>query len=382
MRDLCTALRINDTLTELSLEHLSLGNMRAKQLANGVIAGHASLLVVNLPGNRISDQGAIALATALKKNTVLRILRLQANDISDNGALAFATAMEENVSLVALELGRVGVHDPTAALLQTQERCSFERVPIPVYVPTVVVPKPQRRLVLSTKCLQRFHVNIGLYAAHLDTPGRIFLSHNAEVPSSMQVRDIVNDVFSSPVFARSIKPTVTQSLSSGFVVFPPALVGLSDQHCQVLIQMIEKYHVSLTCSSVDTKLYLSVERTRTLLSSALVTQLWTLFGVQNYPDQHYVEVRMSFQCDYPLAIVHLLCGFFIICIRLSCVARKQTAVASIFILTTPCALCKLPWLMTRRTMAPDWCSLPLMVGSVRHLALPAVQLCMTTRCDV
>ena len=54
--------------------------------------------------NKIGDDGAIALANALKGNTSLRHLFLSENNIRDNGAIALANAFEDNTSLEVLSI--------------------------------------------------------------------------------------------------------------------------------------------------------------------------------------------------------------------------------------------------------------------------------------
>ena len=69
---------------------------------------------LNLGGNNIGDEGAIALADELKTNTSIKELELYVNDIGPAGATAIAKALEENKSLTTLNLNRNKI-GPTGA---------------------------------------------------------------------------------------------------------------------------------------------------------------------------------------------------------------------------------------------------------------------------
>ena len=59
---------------------------------------------LNLPGNKIGDDGAKAIAEALKENTSVTNLDLSSNAISDEGAKAIAEALKENTTITSLDL--------------------------------------------------------------------------------------------------------------------------------------------------------------------------------------------------------------------------------------------------------------------------------------
>lgn len=64
----------------------------------------SSLTFLSLRANGITSQGATAIASALKTNTVLRSLNLFQNDLRDEGALEIAHALPYNKSLQTLSL--------------------------------------------------------------------------------------------------------------------------------------------------------------------------------------------------------------------------------------------------------------------------------------
>ena len=57
-----------------------------------------------LGGNRISNEGAIAIAAALRENNTLQKLVLDGNNIGDEGALSITDALSTNRSLKHLDL--------------------------------------------------------------------------------------------------------------------------------------------------------------------------------------------------------------------------------------------------------------------------------------
>ena len=67
--------------------------------------GNATLQVLSLYNNKISDKGVTALAQAMKGNTTLRRLYLSDNQIGDEGATALAQTMKGNTTLQELYLG-------------------------------------------------------------------------------------------------------------------------------------------------------------------------------------------------------------------------------------------------------------------------------------
>ena len=105
---LATALKNNTSLTSLNLLGNRIGDDGAKALATA-LETNTSLTSLELGFNRIGADGATALATALKNNTSLTSLNLLNNDIGDEGANALAAALKTNTSLTSLELGFNGI---------------------------------------------------------------------------------------------------------------------------------------------------------------------------------------------------------------------------------------------------------------------------------
>ena len=60
--------------------------------------------ILVLSGNHIHDEGAIAIAKALKTNTTLHTLNLNRNNISNEGSIVIAKALETNTTLHTLHL--------------------------------------------------------------------------------------------------------------------------------------------------------------------------------------------------------------------------------------------------------------------------------------
>eukprot|EP00948_MAST-09A_sp_MAST-9A-sp1_P001677 g1677.t1 len=97
------ALKINKTLERLSLSKNDITDEGAEAMADALKVNE-TLDHLNFYSNRIEDQGAVAIADALKVNKTLVSLDLQGNGITDEGAEAIATALKVNKTLKYLHL--------------------------------------------------------------------------------------------------------------------------------------------------------------------------------------------------------------------------------------------------------------------------------------
>ena len=106
---LAEALREKAKLSTLVLNRSSIGEAGAQVLA-GALRENATLTTMNLGANSIGDAGAQALAGALRVNTTLTKLDLGGDGIGDSGAEALAGALRENSTLTELILNfnRIG----------------------------------------------------------------------------------------------------------------------------------------------------------------------------------------------------------------------------------------------------------------------------------
>ncbi len=66
--------------------------------------GNSNIRTLNLSGNNIGDDGAVALAAMLERNTTLETLELNSNAIDLKGITALARALGNNTSLKVLGL--------------------------------------------------------------------------------------------------------------------------------------------------------------------------------------------------------------------------------------------------------------------------------------
>jgi hypothetical protein len=108
------ALKVNAVLTTLSLfnglSKNEIGPKGAKAIAEALKV-NAVLTSVDLGFNSIGDDGAKAIAEALKVNAVLTELRLYSNKIGDDSAKAIAEALKVNAVLTKLLLGHNNIGD-------------------------------------------------------------------------------------------------------------------------------------------------------------------------------------------------------------------------------------------------------------------------------
>ena len=107
---LAQAMKGNTTLQRLYLGNNQISDEGATALARAM-KGNTTLLRLYLDYNLIGDEGATALAQAMKGNTTLRQLSLDNNQISDKGATALAQAMKGNTTLYLLSLGNNQISD-------------------------------------------------------------------------------------------------------------------------------------------------------------------------------------------------------------------------------------------------------------------------------
>jgi len=91
----------------LWLDDNAIGDEGAEALAEA-LRNNRNLRGIFLASNDISDRGAEALAESLKVNSSLQYLRLDDNIIGDDGAQALAAGLMKNRSLLGLGLGEYG----------------------------------------------------------------------------------------------------------------------------------------------------------------------------------------------------------------------------------------------------------------------------------
>ena len=95
---------VHNKVEELNLTSNNISDEGAKALAEALKVNTALQGLLWLGDNEISDEGAKALAEALKVNTALQKLDLYENKISDEGAKALAEALKVNTALQGLGL--------------------------------------------------------------------------------------------------------------------------------------------------------------------------------------------------------------------------------------------------------------------------------------
>ncbi|KAI8599884.1 hypothetical protein EDD21DRAFT_432081 [Dissophora ornata] len=118
---LSEALKTNTTLTTLNLWMNSIGKEGALALSE-TLKTNTTLTTLDLEGNSIGNQGALALSKALKTNTTLTTLNLAGNSIGKEGALELLEALKTNTTLTTLNVRDNSIGKEGAlALLETLE---------------------------------------------------------------------------------------------------------------------------------------------------------------------------------------------------------------------------------------------------------------------
>ncbi|NGX62333.1 MAG: hypothetical protein K940chlam9_01830, partial [Chlamydiae bacterium] len=109
------ALKVNTSLTSLNLHNNKIGENGAHAIAEALKV-NVSLTNLYLYRNKIEENGANAIAESLKVNTSLTILDLSINEIEENGANAIAESLKVNTSLTILDLSinEIGDNDANA----------------------------------------------------------------------------------------------------------------------------------------------------------------------------------------------------------------------------------------------------------------------------
>jgi Ran GTPase-activating protein (RanGAP) involved in mRNA processing and transport len=101
---LADALQSMPTLSELTLTYNSIGNLGSASLGALLENENCHLVDIDLNGNKVGDEGAVALAQGIKSNTSLTHLDLRANVIGDEGVGEFLDTLDANTTLLKLDL--------------------------------------------------------------------------------------------------------------------------------------------------------------------------------------------------------------------------------------------------------------------------------------
>lgn len=120
------------SLSSLSLKYFNMQNFGAQILAESMYRSFGSIVSLNLECNAIGVAGAEALATFIilqsqdarggKNTTCLRVLKLANNKISNEGAAAMAEALLNNTTLEELTLTNNGISHGLVAIGKALEK--------------------------------------------------------------------------------------------------------------------------------------------------------------------------------------------------------------------------------------------------------------------
>ena len=103
LTELMEHLRVNTTLTSLSLNENNIGEVGATQLAD-CLRVNTTLKSLNLNYNHVGNEGATQLADSLRVNSTLESLELHDNHIDVVGATQLAECLRVNATLTSLDL--------------------------------------------------------------------------------------------------------------------------------------------------------------------------------------------------------------------------------------------------------------------------------------
>lgn len=125
---LARALRTNCALLELDLAGNCLANAAACALGDALRSGrNTSLRSLSLASNAVADDGAAGLAAALADGCRLRALNLASNRLADGCAESLAAALRANTQLHALKLGGNGLSAEARAAVRAAWEARAER---------------------------------------------------------------------------------------------------------------------------------------------------------------------------------------------------------------------------------------------------------------
>ena len=83
--ELAAAVGKQSHLRNLKLRDASLGLEGATKVVKALASNNIQLLVLDLSGNELEDDGVVAIASLLKSQTALKVLRLDENEITSEG---------------------------------------------------------------------------------------------------------------------------------------------------------------------------------------------------------------------------------------------------------------------------------------------------------
>nr|CCG20292.1 Ran GTPase activating protein 2 [Solanum bulbocastanum] len=101
---LCKALSKHENLTEIYLSYLNLEDEGAIAIANALKDSAPSLAVLEMAGNDITVEAASAIASCIAAKQLLAKLSLGENELKDEGAIQIAKALEGHSHLIEVDM--------------------------------------------------------------------------------------------------------------------------------------------------------------------------------------------------------------------------------------------------------------------------------------
>ena len=124
---MCDCLKINKTLTELTLSKIKFTNTEIEKLAT-VLKVNKTLQSVDISHNIISDNGMFIIINCLKNNHVLRKFNVSKNNIDDEGARRLSGAIQVNKALEEINISMNLISKE--GLMEIVEACTKRRRPL------------------------------------------------------------------------------------------------------------------------------------------------------------------------------------------------------------------------------------------------------------
>lgn len=116
IRAIVSALKVNKTITQISLVGNNLCDQGAILIADAIV-GNQVLQSISLVGNNIGPDGACVLFNALQKSTSMQYISLACNNVGKEGVIAQVECLKEREGVSHVQLSNNCLDDDTGAYI-------------------------------------------------------------------------------------------------------------------------------------------------------------------------------------------------------------------------------------------------------------------------